>query len=135
MKRLTLILTILVAAASCALSAADAPKRHGWNDKRMGSLYGDVESMTITSYSLKDSLGVLSRSKIKSKSCYKFSESGDVTETAEYNSAGSLNHKYIYKYDKKGNKTEEVVYNSDGSLGNKCIYKYDTNGKMTEEAA
>ena len=90
MKRLALILTILVAAASCALSAADAPKRHGWNDKRMGSLYGDVESMTITSYSLKDSSGVLSRSKIKEKFCYNFNQSGDVTERAEYGSDGSL---------------------------------------------
>ena len=53
MKRLALILTILVAAASCALSAADAPKRQGWRDKTMGPLYGNVDSVTITGYSLR----------------------------------------------------------------------------------
>ena len=72
MKRLALILTILIAAASCALSAADAPKRQGWDKP----LYGDVESVTITSYFLKDSSGVLSRSKIKEKFCYNFIRNG-----------------------------------------------------------
>ena len=132
MKRLTLILTILIAAASCALSAADAPKRHGWGED--GPLYGNVESVTVTKYSLKDSFGVISRSKINSKSCYKFKESGDVTEEASYKSDGSLSHKFIYKYDKKGNLTEWATYNSDGSLRTKCIYeKYDSKGNRTEE--
>ena len=132
MKRLTLILTILVAAASCTLSAADAPKRQGWRDKPMGPLYGNVESVTITGYSLKDSFGVLSRSKIKEKICYNFNESGDVTEEAMYNSDGSLSWKAIYKYDTKGNKTEKAKYDSDGSLSRKFIYKYDSRGNITE---
>jgi hypothetical protein len=133
MKRLTLILTILIAAASCTLSAADAPKRHGWDNDSDGPLYGNVESVTITRYSLKDSLGVLSRSEIKYKSFYKFSESGDVTEASLYASVGSLFSKYIYKYDTKGNKTEETMYDSAGSLDNKWIYKYDSKGNETEK--
>ena len=131
MKRLTLILTILVAAASCTLSAADAPKHHGWNDD---PLYGNVESLTITSYSIKDSSGVLSRSKIKEKFCYNFNQSGDVTERAKYNSDGSLDYKLTFKYDSKGNVTEEARYTSAGSLLWKYIYKYDTKGNKTELA-
>ena len=50
MKRLTLILTILIAAASCTQLAADAPKRQGWDYDKFGPLYGNVESVTITSY-------------------------------------------------------------------------------------
>jgi YD repeat-containing protein len=114
MKQLALILTILFAAASCALSAADAPKRHGWDNDNLGPLYGNVESVTITSYSLKDSSGVLSRSKIEEKYCYNFNQSGDVTELADYKSDGSLWYKYIYKYDSQGNITEMTDY--DGEL-------------------
>ena len=138
MKRLALILTILIAAASCALSAADAPKRQGWDYKYktpLTPLYGNVESLTITEYSLKDSLGVLSRSKIEVKNCFNFNESGDVTERAKYNSDGSLNDKFIYKYDKKGNMTEYAWYKSDGSFIHKYIYKYDKKGNMTEIAS
>ena len=133
MKRLTLILTILVASASCALSAADAPKRHGWRDwmdTPMGPLYGNVESVTVTRYFLKDSSGVLSRSE-SFKLCYNFNESGDVTERVQYNSDGSLRNKKICKYDTKGNKTEEARYASDG-LKHKLTYKYDSQGNITE---
>ena len=131
MKRLTLILTILVAAASCTLSAADAPKRQGWSGD---PLYGNVESVTITEYSLKDSLGVLSRSKIEEKVCYNFNESGDVTEKTEYKSDGSLRWKNTYKYDTKGNNTEDAWYTSAGSLSGKYTFKYDTKGNNTEKA-
>jgi hypothetical protein len=135
MKRLTLILTILVAAASCALSAADAPKRNGWRDwmdRPMEPLYGNVESVTVTSYFLKDSSGVLSRSE-SFKLCYNFNESGDVTERVQYTSDGSLYWREIYKYDTKGNKTEAAEYKSDGSLSVKYTYKYDAQGNVTEK--
>ena len=136
MKRLALILTILIAAASCALSAADAPKRQGWDYKYktpLTPLYGNVESLTITEYSLKDSLGVLSRSKIEVKNCFNFNESGDVTERAKYNSDGSLNDKFIYKYDKKGNMTEIASYNLFGLLSRERIYEYDKKGNKIKE--
>ena len=132
MKRLTLILTILIASASCTQLATDAPKRQGWEDKYMGPLYGDVESMTIIEYSLKVSSGVLSRGNIYKKNCFNFNQSGDVTEEAMYDSDGSLIWKSIYKYDSKGNVTERAKYNSDGSFDHKCIYKYDSKGNIAE---
>ena len=125
MKRITLILTILVTIVCCSQLATDTPKRQGWNDAEFGPLYGNIESVTITEYSLKDHFGVLSRSKMEKKVCYNFNESGDVTEEAEYDSV-ELRWKYTYKYDSEGNMTEFAYYHSSNDyLSRKTIYKYD----------
>ena len=107
-----------------------APERQGWK----GSLYGDVESVTISEYDLKERFGEEVKGDLKDRYIYKFNERGDVIEKARYNSDGSLDEKIIYKYDSKGNQIEEAFYTSGGSLDWKYIYKYDSNGNQIEGA-
>ena len=107
-----------------------APERQGWK----GSLYGDVESVTISEYDLKEKFGEVVKGDLEERVVGRFNEKGDVIEGAEYNSDGSLDEKIIYKYDSKGNEIERAEYNSDGSLDDKLIYKYDSKGNKIEQA-
>ena len=142
MKRLFLLSALALVAicsSSCSSSQSGAPAkpelpvRHGWN---YSPLYGDVESVTITSYQLEDKFGEVVRGDIGNcNKYYFFNEAGDVIEEALYNSYGSLREKEIYKYDASRNMIESVWYNSDGSLRYKTIYKYDSAGNMIEAAS
>ena len=110
----------------------EAPKRQGWGDILYGPLYGDVESVTFTSYDLADEFEEVVKGKCREKSVYKFNLKGDVEEAASYNGDGSLGRKELYKYDLQGNKIEYVHYNGDGSLTGKDRYKYDSQGNKIE---
>ena len=129
----TVLLSLLAVIAYA--QKLEAPKRQGWNDW-YGPLYGDVESVTITSYKLTEKLGKIVKDDIINKKWfYRFNQKGDVIEAAQYNSDGSLDCKYTYKYkyDLQGNRIEAAQYNSDGSLNWKCTYKYDSQGNKVEE--
>ena len=111
MKRLFLLSAIaLVAICSNAYGSSligtptkpEAPERQGWWEEDF-PLYGDVESVTITTYELKDRFGELIRGNVDSSCKYYFNAAGDVIESAVYNSDGSLNDKTIYEYDSEGN--------------------------------
>ncbi len=138
MKRAILVaaLATLLVATSCAGSGSDskpakkeAPERKGWSE---GSLYGDVESVTITRYKLSDKLGEVVKD-INAKKVYKFNSNGDVEELSLFDAfSGALDCKY--KYDSQCNKIEEAHYRSDGSLSWKNIYKYDSQGNEIEWA-
>ena len=139
MKRPILLtaLVVLLVATSCAGSGSDskptkkeAPERKGWNGV---PLYGDVESIAITYYTLTEKFGELVKDEIYEKDVYKFNPKGDVAEAARYNSYdGSLSWKDIGKYDSQGNCIEADRYNSDGSLSRKDIFKYDSQGNCIE---
>ena len=153
MKRLFFAITLV---AVCCLSmsayATDsqsdssskpkAPERQGWGDPLnplvplvpLDPLYGDVESVVITTYELEDKFGEVVRVGITDDTKYYFNEAGDVIEKAYYNSDGSLRSKDIYKYDTSGNQIEKAYYNSDGSLEDKRIYIYDASGNEIEYA-
>ena len=137
MKRLFFAIT-LVAVSCLSMSACTtgssskpkAPERQGWNNSI--PLYGDVESVVITTYELKEKFGEIVREDVWDCEKYYFNKAGDVIEWDKYNSNGSWEWKYIYKYDASGNMIEEAKYNSDGSLREKWICKYDTSGNMIE---
>ena len=162
MKR-TISLLFLVAFAGCLTAypqKKEAPERQGWYSEEFGSLYGDVESVNITYYTLVDKFGEIVKEKVDRKCIYRFNSKGDVVECCSYNSDGSLNEeqlskydsqgneieyakynrygtpewKNFYKYDSQGNKIEHAHYNGDGSLHSKYLYKYDSQGNTIEEA-
>ena len=132
MKRLFLLVAVSLVAlcSSIATTKAQAPERQGWDEDF--SLYGNVESVTITQYELQDKFGEVIRGDVEDKNKYCFNNVGDVIEYAYYNSDGSLYSKYISKYDSSGNKIEYARYNSDGSLNWKYIYKYDSSRNIIE---
>ena len=117
--------------SDCATAKPEAPERQGWLEDV--PLYGDVESVVVTTYNLEDKFGEVVRGDIEDCEKYYFNKAGDVFEKAEYNSYGSLDWKIIYKYDASGNMIEDAWYNSEGSLIEKYIYKYDASGNRIEE--
>ena len=137
MKRLFFVITLVVICCSCGSSTKgsclkpEPPKRQGWD---LFGLYGDVESVVITSYELKEKFGEVVRGDMESYVRYYFNEAGDVIEVASYDSDGSLDEKNIYKYDSAGNRIEGAYYDSDGSLDWKLTCKYDSAGNCIEEA-
>jgi hypothetical protein len=110
-------------------SKPEPPVRQGWY---LGSLYGDVKSVTLTEYKLVDKFGEIVRDDVERCEKYYFNAVGNVTGVDSYHSDGSLWNKRIYKYDASGNLIEDAWYDSDGSLRNKQIYKYNTLGNKIE---
>ena len=72
--------------SDCATAKPEAPERHGWEDP----LYGDVESVVVTTYKLEGKFGEVVRGEIEDCEKYYFNKAGDVIEKAQYNSDGSL---------------------------------------------
>ena len=140
MKRISLfaLVGLLSVTTSCSdsnssMSETATPEGVEWA-ANVPTLSGNVESVEITAYTLKDSFGETVTDKVKGKQIYKFDQQGNVVESALYKSDGSLNRKEADKYDSQGNKIEEAWYNSDGSLDWKYLYKYDSQGNKIEEA-
>ena len=150
MKRLFLLSAIAIVAicsSSCGSSSKqesqsdssqsgapakpEPPVRQGWLEDI--PLYGDVESVLVTTYQLEGKFGEVVRGDIEDCKKYYFNQAGDVFEKAVYSSNGSLWYKLIYKYDASGNVIEEATNYSIGSLRNRYIYKYDASGNMIEK--
>ena len=116
MKRLFLLMAVTLVAlcGSIATTKAQAPERQNWDGGF--SLYGNVESVTITGYELQDKFGEVIRGDVQGKCKYCFNNAGDVIEEAYYNSDGSLKRKDIYKYDSSRNIIELTEYKSDALI-------------------
>ena len=108
----------------------EAPERVGCSSR---DLYGDVESLTNTTYKLKDSSEGIIRDEVLVNISFEFNAAGDVTQRKETDKLNS--HDYTYKYDLNGKLLEEAGYNSDGSLFSKKTYVYDSKGNVTEESS
>lgn len=118
-----------------------AKDRYGWHHE---TLYGDVQSVTVTTYNVKDHFGQIVKNGLNEKVVYLFNSQGDVTEYTTYCegkgffSSLDIYKKNIYKYDEQHDIIEEITYDGDGSMSNKRIFKYVLyNGlkKKTEEAS
>ncbi|MBQ6613325.1 MAG: RHS repeat protein, partial [Alistipes sp.] len=160
MKRLFVLSAIAIVAmfSSSALANTEPPKRHGWPEDI--ALYGDVESVTMTTYeALDDSEDITQGDQYYKgyyfneagdvfyweslysfhasygKTIYKYDSTGTRIEEAKYCRVdGTLLSMCAYKYNSAGNLTEATEYDSDGSLDRSTIYKYDASGNMIEEA-
>ena len=119
MKRLFLLSAIALVAicssscGSCGSSQSGAPAkpeppvRYGWDGI---PLYGDVESVVITTYKFEGEFGEVVRVDIEDCEKYFFNQAGDVIERDKYDTDGSLDEKTIYKYDASGNRIEITEY-------------------------
>lgn len=133
MKRLFLLfaVTLIAVCGSTSITKAEAPNRQGWYEDI--TLYGDIESLTMTTYYVEDKFGELINSSVGESIDYCFNAAGDVTKYTRYGSDGSLAWKRISKFDSQGRMTEEAGYEPDGSLYGKWISKYNSAGYKIEE--
>ncbi len=123
-------------------SKPKAPKRQGWNeiyypnfygvDENYPALYGDVASVVVTEYRVKDQYGAVVRDNVQCSKKYYFNADGDVIGRDDYSLDGLLTCRYICKYNSSGKLIEMAPYDSNGSLGWKYIYKYDSSGNMVQ---
>ena len=116
MKRSVLFTAVaaLFLTASCAGTVTPTKRepsiRQGWDNEEHKSLYGDVESVTITDYKLADKFGEVIKVGIEDKRVYKFNLKGDVVAYSHYKGNDSLDDKLLYKYDSQGNWIEKACY-------------------------
>ena len=135
MKKLFLLLAVV--ASSCvslfASSKPQAPIRQAWNNEI--ALYGDVESVTVTSYFRINEDGTIDENDCGLKVSYSFNENGDVKECCIYEFNGSLSEKYIHEYDLNNKLLFVIHYNVNGTLYSKTRYlcKYDKQRNMVEK--
>ena len=79
MKRLFFVITLVVICCSCGSSSKGSslkpehPKRQGWD---LFELYGDVESVVVTEYELKEKFGEVVRGDMERCERYYFNEAG-----------------------------------------------------------
>ena len=160
MRRLLLsVLMVLMAGATLSAQRAQAPQRGVWSDEDgLPPLYGDVDSVVVTTFTLKDVFGEITKVKIDSKFTCTFNSEGDLSSlklynsdetvqglarfdydsnrkvlgSAIYGSNGTLQQKVLMRYDDKGRQSELSTYNSSGELEEKTLYKYDESGKLAE---
>ena len=100
--------------SACAIAKPEAPERQGWREDI--PLYGDVESVTVTSYKFEDKFGEVVRGDIWRSEKYYFNKAGDVIEMDQYYPDGSLMGKDVYKYDTSGNMIEMTEYRGEALL-------------------
>ena len=130
MKRLFMFLAVAGLATSCSLFSGGEPERYGWNEAT--PLYGDVASVKIINYVLKDNFGAVVKDGVNWSKEYKFNEAGDVIERLEFGYSGYLRDKYTFGYDENGNLLDESSFDSEGQLDTKFAYKNDENGNPIE---
>ena len=133
MKRLFLLfaVTLIAVCGSTSITKAQGPNRQGWYEDV--TLYGDIETLTMTTYYVEDKFGELINGDVEELVDYCFNTAGDVTKYTRYGSDGSLVWKRISKFDSQGRITEEAGYEPDGSLYGKWISKYNSAGYKIEE--
>lgn len=108
------------------------------NDLDKMNLNGKIKSIRESSFQAIEKFGEVTKG-IKAREdewefdyIRTYNHKGNIIESNEYNSDGSLNFKRTYEYDDKGNKIKSNEYKSDGSLGYKSISKYDNKGNLIE---
>lgn len=125
MKRVFLIIVASLVAFNLTTVLAQSPKtvqRHGFGEL---FLYGEVKSLTVKNYKLKDYFGEIKKDGSPKVSVYKFNSRGDCVESNDYYSIGTLRSKMLHKYDSNGDVVESATYDYDGKLTSKSIYRYD----------
>ena len=151
MKRLSLlVVAMLLATASFAqVKKSPAPERTGW-DKEY-PLYGQVKSVTISSYDIVNKFGKNEKGELKDRETYIFNSAGDVEQCLKYgeyvlkyhyNTGGVEIHKYSFgelvtctanKYDENGRVVESAVYDGEGALQTMTFNEYDSEDNLIEE--
>ena len=163
MKKLMSFAVIALLCTACNNNSSEvkqeeAPERNGWDGP---DLYGNVKSVTVTSYNLSSKFGeeiigdevqkdvynfdsshgnVISKNSVdKSASTlvyedytYTFDAEGHCIERL-YNLNGKRSARYKYVYDSDGNLSEESTIDANGAFQYKCIYKYDSDGNRIEK--
>lgn len=126
MKKFILLLAAMIAVNAYAQKAAEAPERKNWN---RGSLYGNVESVTVNKYNFNVLLGEYD---VIDQETYKFDKNGDVIEyTFAEDNDGIV--KYEYVYDENRNVVAWIGYNSEGKRAGGYIYTYNEQGRVVDE--
>ena len=134
---------MLLATASFAqVKKSPAPERTGW-DKEY-PLYGQVKSVTISSYDIVNKFGKNEKGELKDRETYVFNSAGDVEQCVKsveyvlkyhYNTDGVEIHKYSFgklvtctanKYDENGRVVESAVYDGEGALQTMTFNEYDS---------
>lgn len=126
MKRFV-VLMLLTSMFAIGLSAQEsAPKRVGWGEN-MPNIVGNVESVTVYEYTVKEVFGKVVKDELQRKIYYRFDAQGNVAERVvqeDYLEGGEgynrtpLNRK-ASGHDEQGNVVEEIIYNGDISqIGN-----------------
>lgn len=161
MKKFFLFVTAVLTIVGCGDSSNGekvAPERYGWDGP---DLYGNVKSVTVTSYNLSSKFGeeiigdevqndvynfdsshgnVISKNSVdKSDSTlvyedytYTFDAEGHCIER-QYDRNGKRSARYKYVYDSDGNLSEESTIDANGAFQYKGIYKYDSDGNRIEK--
>lgn len=161
MKKFFLFVTAVLTIVGCGDSSNSekvAPERYGWDGP---DLYGNVKSVTVTSYNLSSKFGeeiigdevqndvynfdsshgnVISKNSVdKSDSTlvyedytYTFDAEGHCIER-QYDRNGKRSARYKYVYDSDGNLSEESTIDANGAFQYKGIYKYDSDGNRIEK--
>lgn len=161
MKKFFLFVTAVLTIVGCGDSSDGekvAPERYGWDGP---DLYGNVKSVTVTSYNLSSKFGEEIIGDELQKDVYNFDSShgnvisqnsvdksdstlvyDDYTYTYDaeghcierlYDRNGKRRTRYRCVYDSNGNLSEESTINANGAFQYKCIYKYDSDGNRIEK--
>ena len=121
-------------ATALTATAQTAPKRHGWDNET--PLYGNVDSLTITTYDLIVKGAEAVRHKKKVSNTYHFNNRGDVTAVFINDSLSDS-----YTYNQRGDVTQHyyrVDYTylaSDFYLYGTVNYEYNAKGELIKEYA
>jgi hypothetical protein len=162
MKKLYLMASafiLSVFANPCNAQRPAAPERDALIDTDYDyALYGDVSSIKVSTYELKDNFGTESKGSLLDSHVIRFDSRGQVSTakiyfgegvselcTYSYNSqgkittvdhkeeSGSIAGKTIIKYNSNGKKIQHSRYNGDGSLYTKDLFEYNSSGKLSRE--
>ena len=76
-------------------------KKEKQTDLQKSKLKGKVKSVIWSNYNADNKFGEVKKGLLNKKTIYKYDESGNKTEHAEYGSDGSLNWKYTWRHECK----------------------------------
>ena len=132
MKRLLLIWAVAAVASACVSQKQQAPERQAWRCDT--ALYGDVESVTVATYTRINEDGTINESDYNHKLLYSFNENGDVKEYNVYEFNGALSERGVFEYDLNNKLLFEMRYNAEGTLCSKTSYQYDNDGNIISKS-
>ena len=98
-----------------------------------GNLKGNVSFIMESEYLAKVKCGKIKKSKLLSKTTYKFDKKRKIIGKIDYNEE-SLHRHWNFKYDKNENLIEENCYNSKKRLEYNWVYKYNKKGKIIKKS-
>lgn len=96
--------------APCTRVCAELEERQNWEGAQ---LYGDIASISATSYELAGSYGRTVKVELMSQKLVEFNQRGDVLLSTEYDIDSTLIERHEYRYDERGY-LAEYSYQDDG---------------------